>query len=119
RLHSWPQWALYCVTPSTAESAGAWQVSSAAWACSTSRAGVSSWRWPPAGPSGLGRASAPDHIAAIDNTTRKLLQDGHKPVGVGFFFSLGHSTVVFLIAVALGLTVKWLVDGVVNDSGQL
>jgi nickel/cobalt transporter (NiCoT) family protein len=68
---------------------------------------------------GLRHAFDADHIAAIDNTTRKLLQDGRKPVGVGFFFSLGHSTVVFLIAVALGLTVKWIVDGVVGDGGAL
>src|ERR1700674_1163720 len=68
---------------------------------------------------GLRHAFDADHISAIDNTTRKLLQDGRKPVGVGFFFSLGHSTVVFLIAVALGLAVKWIVDGVVSDSGQL
>jgi high-affinity nickel-transport protein len=68
---------------------------------------------------GLRHAFDADHIAAIDSTTRKLLQDGKKPVGVGFFFSLGHSSVVFLIAVALGLTVKWIVEGVISDSGQL
>lgn len=68
---------------------------------------------------GLRHAFDADHISAIDNTTRKLLQDGRKPVGVGFFFSLGHSTVVLLIAVALGLAVKWLVEGVVSDNGQL
>jgi high-affinity nickel-transport protein len=68
---------------------------------------------------GLRHAFDADHISAIDNTTRKLLQDGRKPVGVGFFFSLGHSTVVFLIAVALGLTVKWIVDGVASDGGAL
>lgn len=59
---------------------------------------------------GLRHAFDADHIAAIDNTTRKLLQDGRRPVGVGFFFSLGHSTVVLLITAALGLTVKWLLD---------
>src|ERR1700694_2763383 len=68
---------------------------------------------------GLRHAFDADHIAAIDNTTRKLLQDGKKPVGVGFFFSLGHSTVVFLVAAALGLAVKWIVDGVVGNGGQL
>jgi len=40
-------------------------------------------------------------------------------VGVGFFFSLGHSTVVFIVAAALGLTVKWIVDGVAGNGGQL
>src|ERR1051326_1838604 len=47
---------------------------------------------------GLRHAFDADHISAIDNTTRKLLQDRKRPVGVGFFFSLGHSSVVFLIA---------------------
>src|SRR5256886_8397746 len=68
---------------------------------------------------GLRHAFDADHIAAIDNTTRKLLQSGKKPVGVGFFFSLGHSTVVFLIAVALGLAVKSIVQGVVGANGEL
>src|SRR5437868_8380234 len=68
---------------------------------------------------GLRHAFDADHISAIDNTTRKLLQSGKKPLGVGFFFSLGHSTVVFLIAVALGLAVRWVVQGVVSDSGEL
>ncbi len=68
---------------------------------------------------GLRHAFDADHISAIDNTTRKLLQSGNKPMGVGFFFSLGHSTVVFLIAVALGLAVRWVVQGVVADSGEL
>ena len=43
---------------------------------------------------GLRHAVDADHIAAIDNVTRKLMQDGKRPVAVGFFFSLGHSTVV-------------------------
>src|SRR6476660_7519078 len=43
---------------------------------------------------GLRHAFDADHIAAIDNTTRKLLQHGRRPMGVGFFFALGHSTVV-------------------------
>jgi high-affinity nickel-transport protein len=68
---------------------------------------------------GLRHAFDADHIAAIDNTTRKLLQDGRKPVGVGFFFSLGHSTVVFLVAAALGLTVKWVLDGQMRTAGGL
>src|ERR1700745_4305134 len=59
---------------------------------------------------GLRHAFDADHIAAIDNTTRKLLHDGRRPVGVGFFFSLGHSTVVLVITAALGLAVKWLLD---------
>ena len=50
---------------------------------------------------GLRHAFDADHIAAIDNTTRKLMSDGQRPVAVGFFFSLGHSTVVFALALLL------------------
>jgi nickel/cobalt transporter (NiCoT) family protein len=53
---------------------------------------------------GLRHAVDPDHIAAIDNVTRKLMQDGQRPVGVGFFFSLGHSTVVVLASAAIAAT---------------
>ena len=67
---------------------------------------------------GLRHAFDADHISAIDNTTRKLLQEGKKPMGVGFFFSLGHSTVVFLISLALGLAMTFIVRGVVGG-GQL
>jgi len=68
---------------------------------------------------GLRHAFDADHIAAIDNTTRKFLQEGKKPLGVGFFFSLGHSTVVLLIAVALGLATQFIQANVVNGNGQL
>ena len=47
---------------------------------------------------GLRHAVDADHIAAIDNVTRKLIQENKKPVGVGLFFSLGHSTVVILMS---------------------
>ena len=47
---------------------------------------------------GLRHAVDADHIAAIDNVTRKLMQQGQQPVGVGFFFSLGHSTIVFALS---------------------
>ncbi len=53
---------------------------------------------------GLRHAIDADHIAAIDNVTRKLMQDGRRPVGIGFFFSLGHSTVVVLASVAIAAT---------------
>jgi high-affinity nickel-transport protein len=52
---------------------------------------------------GLRHAFDADHIAAIDNTTRKLLQEGRRPLGVGFFFSLGHSTIVFSLAAGLAI----------------
>ena len=55
---------------------------------------------------GLRHAFDADHIAAIDNTTRKLLQDGQRPLGVGFFFSLGHSTIVFLLAGGFAVAAK-------------
>ncbi|GCC11726.1 high-affinity nickel transport protein [archaeon] len=55
---------------------------------------------------GLRHAFDADHIAAIDNVTRKLRQSGQKPVGVGFFFSMGHSTVVILLSLGLVLLVK-------------
>src|SRR5471032_3281684 len=50
---------------------------------------------------GLRHAVDADHIAAIDNVTRKLMQEGKRPIGAGFFFSLGHSSVVTLIAMAV------------------
>jgi nickel/cobalt transporter (NiCoT) family protein len=53
---------------------------------------------------GLRHAFDADHIAAIDNVTRKLMQEGKRPVAVGFFFSLGHSTIVVLLSVAIAIT---------------
>jgi len=53
---------------------------------------------------GLRHAVDADHIAAIDNVTRKLMQEGKQPVAVGFFFSLGHSTIVFGLSVIIALT---------------
>jgi high-affinity nickel-transport protein len=52
---------------------------------------------------GLRHAFDADHIAAIDNITRKLMQEGRRPIAVGFFFSLGHSTVVVALVLALAL----------------
>ena len=57
---------------------------------------------------GLRHAVDPDHIAAIDNTTRKLMQDGKRPVGVGFYFSLGHSTVVMLLCVLVAVSAAFV-----------
>lgn len=52
---------------------------------------------------GLRHAVDADHISAIDNVTRKLMQEGKRPIGVGFFFSLGHSTVVVALTLAIVL----------------
>lgn len=52
---------------------------------------------------GLRHAVDPDHIAAIDNVTRKLMQAGQRPVSVGLWFALGHSTVVVAAAAAVAL----------------
>jgi nickel/cobalt transporter (NiCoT) family protein len=53
---------------------------------------------------GLRHAFDADHIAAIDNVTRKLMQEGRRPVGVGLFFSLGHSTIVVALTIAIAVT---------------
>jgi len=53
---------------------------------------------------GLRHAVDADHIAAIDNVTRKLMQQGQRPVAVGFFFALGHSTVVIVTSIAVAAT---------------
>ena len=57
---------------------------------------------------GLRHAVDADHIAAIDNVTRKLMQQGQRPVGVGFFFSLGHSAVVVLLSVGVAFVASAL-----------
>jgi len=54
---------------------------------------------------GLRHAVDADHIAAIDNVTRKLIQDGKRPIAVGFFFALGHSTIVLIAAGLIAFTV--------------
>ncbi len=57
---------------------------------------------------GLRHAVDADHISAIDNTTRKLMQEGKRPVGVGFYFSLGHSTIVISLCAALALSTAYV-----------
>ncbi len=59
---------------------------------------------------GLRHAVDADHIAAIDNVTRKLMQSGRRPVSVGFFFAMGHSTVVVIAAAAVACAAT-LLDG--------
>jgi nickel/cobalt transporter (NiCoT) family protein len=55
---------------------------------------------------GLRHAFDADHIAAIDNVTRKLIQDGRAPLATGFYFSLGHSTIVVLLTLAIALATR-------------
>jgi nickel/cobalt transporter (NiCoT) family protein len=64
---------------------------------------------------GLRHAFDADHISAIDNTTRKLMQEGKRPLSVGFWFSLGHSTIVFLLAFLIAIGVRTL-DGPVSQN---
>ncbi len=57
---------------------------------------------------GLRHAVDADHIAAIDNVTRKLMQQGQRPVGVGLFFSLGHSAIVVLMSIGVAFAASAL-----------
>src|ERR1700685_4455164 len=68
---------------------------------------------------GMRHAFDADHIAAIDNTTRKLVSEGKRPLSTGFFFSLGHSSVVFLLAVLLNFGIRGLDEQVKNGSSGL
>jgi len=79
---------------------------------------------------GLRHAFDADHIAAVDNATRKLISDNvareavgvppeRKPLSVGFWFSLGHSTIVFALAFLLSVGVKSLIGPVANDDSRL
>jgi high-affinity nickel-transport protein len=67
---------------------------------------------------GLRHAFDADHISAIDNTTRKLMNEGKKPVSVGYFFSLGHSTIVIAIGAGIVIAEKSVYAAVsTNRSG--
>src|SRR6201987_3845638 len=68
---------------------------------------------------GMRHAFDADHIAAIDNTTRKLVNEGKRPLTTGFYFSLGHSSVVFVLAVLLNFGIKGLDSQVRNDNSGL
>jgi nickel/cobalt transporter (NiCoT) family protein len=68
---------------------------------------------------GLRHAFDADHISAIDNTTRKLMAEGKRPLSVGFWFSLGHSTIVFALALLISLGVRSLDGPVKNDHSNL
>jgi high-affinity nickel-transport protein len=68
---------------------------------------------------GLRHAFDADHISAIDNTTRKLMADGKRPLSVGFFFSLGHSTIVFALAALFALGLRALSGPIQNGGSAL
>src|SRR4051812_28813942 len=68
---------------------------------------------------GMRHAFDADHIGAIDNVTRKLMNDGQRPLSVGFFFSLGHSTIVFALASLLAFGIRGLSGAVESDSSTL
>jgi nickel/cobalt transporter (NiCoT) family protein len=68
---------------------------------------------------GMRHAFDADHIAAIDNTTRKLVAEGKRPLSTGFFFSLGHSSVVFVLALLLNFGIRGLDERVKDSSSQL
>jgi nickel/cobalt transporter (NiCoT) family protein len=68
---------------------------------------------------GMRHAFDADHISAIDNTTRKLMSEGKRPLSVGFWFSLGHSTIVFALAFLISVGVRSLDGPVTNSSSNL
>jgi high-affinity nickel-transport protein len=68
---------------------------------------------------GMRHAFDADHIAAIDNTTRKLVAEGKRPVSVGFWFSLGHSSVVFGLCLLLAFGVRALAGQVEDQNSRL
>jgi high-affinity nickel-transport protein len=68
---------------------------------------------------GMRHAFDADHIAAIDNTTRKLMNEDKRPMSVGFFFGLGHSTIVFILAFLFAIGIKALSGQVANEGSSL
>ena len=68
---------------------------------------------------GMRHAFDADHISAIDNTTRKLMSEGNRPLSVGFWFSLGHSSIVFALAFLMSLGVRSLDGPLKNHSSSL
>jgi high-affinity nickel-transport protein len=72
--------------------------------------GVTAWTL------GMRHAFDADHISAIDNVTRKLMTEGKRPLGTGFFFALGHSTVIMLVGVGLSIAAKSVFGAVVDPT---
>src|SRR3984885_5430643 len=65
---------------------------------------------------GFRHAFDADHISCIDNPTRKLMADGKKPLGTGFFFSFGHSPVIVAVGVGITIAARAVFGAVVNPS---
>jgi nickel/cobalt transporter (NiCoT) family protein len=65
---------------------------------------------------GFRHAFDADHISCIDNTTRKLMADGKRPLGTGFFFSFGHSTIIMIVGVGITMAAKAVFGAMVNPS---
>jgi len=59
-----------------------------------------------------------DHISAIDNTTRKLMADGRRPIGTGFFFALGHSTIIVAVGIGLAVAARAVFGAVVDPTSS-
>lgn len=68
---------------------------------------------------GMRHAFDADHIAAIDNTTRKLMADGKRPLSVGFWFSLGHSSIVVALTLLLSLGLKTIGSELADDTSSM
>jgi nickel/cobalt transporter (NiCoT) family protein len=68
---------------------------------------------------GLRHAFDADHISAIDNTTRKLMAEGKRPLSTGFWFSLGHSTVVFVLGIGLTFAARAIINQVSNANSTV
>ncbi|HVJ55011.1 MAG TPA: HoxN/HupN/NixA family nickel/cobalt transporter [Aliidongia sp.] len=68
---------------------------------------------------GMRHAFDADHIAAIDNTTRKLMGEGKRPLSIGFWFACGHSSIVFGLTFLLTLGIRALAEPVIDDKSQL
>src|SRR6516162_6488769 len=65
---------------------------------------------------GFRHAFDADHISCIDNTTRKLMADGQRPLGTGFFFSFGHSTIVMVVGIGITIAARAVFGAVVDPS---
>ncbi len=65
---------------------------------------------------GFRHAFDADHISCIDNTTRKLMADGQRPLGTGFFFSFGHSTIIMVVGVGITIAARAVFEAMVNPS---